>query len=146
MADGVGLARTTGPSAARSLLASVLACLAPLGGCSPECVEVADDCAPLYEPSFEQVFERTLLPTCAGGGSACHGTDGGRGGLVFAERGASHAALVDGGLVLAGDPGCSELVKRLASDDPEVQMPPGSPLPASERCAIERWIAGGAAP
>jgi hypothetical protein len=127
-------------------LALVAACSALLVGCSPDCVEVASDCAPLYEPSFEQVFTRTLAPTCAGGGSACHGSEGGRGGLVFAEKSASHAALVGGGLVVPGDPGCSELVARLASDDPDVQMPPGAPLSVAERCAIERWIAGGATP
>lgn len=123
-----------------------------LWGCGEECVTVDPGCAPLYAPTFENVFARTLAPTCAVGDSSCHGASGGRGGLVLAEREAAYAALVgvgarDGGVrVVPGDPGCSALVVRLVSDDAEVQMPPGAPLAEAERCAIEQWIANGAPP
>jgi hypothetical protein len=46
--------------------------------------------------------------------------------------------------VIPGDPGCSEVVRRIESSDEEYQMPPGDKLSEGERCAIRRWIAGGA--
>ncbi len=127
-------------------------CSLGLGGCSDDCVAVPVDCAPLYAPSFDNVFTRTLVPTCASGGSSCHAPSGGRGGLVFEDQAAAYDALVGhaagsgGTRVIAGDAGCSLLVQKLESTDEAFQMPPGSPLSAPERCAIEQWIADGAAP
>ena len=46
--------------------------------------------------------------------------------------------------VIAGDPACSLLVERLVSSDPKLQMPPGNPLSAAERCALVQWIEKGA--
>jgi hypothetical protein len=71
------------------------------------------------------------------------------GGLVFEDADASYALLLgetDGKRrVVPGDPGCSLLLERLTSDDPNVHMPPGptSILPG-EQCDIVQWISAGA--
>lgn len=109
------------------------------------CVQVDTSCAPLYEPTYEQVFARTLKPSCALSGVSCHASTGAQGGLVFEDPAEAHQRLLDSGRVKPGDPACSELVRRLASTEPMVRMPPGRPLDAAEQCAIVRWIANGAA-
>jgi hypothetical protein len=114
-------------------------------GCEDECVTVSTACDPLYAPTFDEVHARTLVTSCATAGAACHGAEGGRGGLVLSDREGAYGALVEAGRVVSGDPGCSELVARLVSTDPDVQMPPGAPLSDAERCAIVQWIADGAA-
>lgn len=121
---------------------------APLSACESEdeCVQVSTSCAPLYAPTFANVYARTLAPSCATGGSSCHGPAGGRGGLVLADETSAYAALLDGGRVIPSDPGCSELIARVTSTDPDRQMPPGSALSEAERCAIVQWIANGAMP
>ncbi len=121
-------------------------------GCGPsapvfECVKGLDlACAPLYDPTFDQVFNRTLHPTCAQPGSNCHASEGAKGGLVFEDASASFALLMgdtDGrARVIAGDAACSLIVERLASAD--LGMPPGGPLSDAERCAIVQWIEAGA--
>ena len=78
-------------------------------------------------------------------GTSCHATEGHQAGLIFAEADASHAYLLDAGLVTAGDPACSTLVRRLEAPELSQAMPPGSRLSAGERCAIEAWIRDGAA-
>jgi hypothetical protein len=144
-------AQNRAPFEAKRLLAAA-SLVAAASGCGSECVEVKADCSPLYEPTFTQIYTRTLAPTCAAGGSSCHGPGGGRGSLTFESQASAYAMLVgqaatDGGVrVLAGDPGCSVLVARLEADDEAIQMPPGSPLSSAERCSIERWIANGAKP
>jgi hypothetical protein len=106
-------------------------------------------CAPLYDPTFQQIFERTLKPTCAQAGGACHAMDGARGGLIFEDPDRAYQLLLgqDGARrrVSPGDPACSLMVEKLESKDPSFVMPPGAPRPEAERCAIEKWIAAGAA-
>ena len=110
-----------------------------------ECVTDLDTaCAPLYQPTFQNVFDQTLVPTCGIAGSACHGADGRQAGLVFAEIEEAHRLLLDG-RVEAGDAACSLLMRRLESDDSGFQMPPGRKLNEAERCAIQQWIGNGAA-
>jgi len=111
---------------------------------APTCVDVSVDCAPLYDPTFEQVFTRTLRPTCAASGFACHAAKGAQGGLVFEEQRDAYARVSR--TVVAGDPRCSELVRRVTSTDPDVAMPPGKQLVAAEQCAIIQWVAAGAKP
>jgi hypothetical protein len=128
----------------------MLALAALLAGCSDdlECVEVSSSCAALYPPTFDDIFSRTLQPTCAAGGSSCHAPAGGQGGLSFVDADQSHAALLaegdDGPRVTPGDASCSLLMMRLESSDEDFQMPPGSPLSAEERCVFVQWIAAGA--
>lgn len=127
------------------------ACALVAAGCKGDCVDVdATNCTPLYEPTFHQIHDRTLMTSCAIGGGSCHGTSGARAGLVFDDEDTAYASLVgqpgkDGTLLVApGDPSCSLLVLKLESADPSVQMPPGAQLGAAERCSVEQWIANGA--
>lgn len=133
-----------------SLRAAALGLLATLaaacggGGDDDGCVQVDLDCAPLYEPVFEEVHSRTLAAKCAVAGSACHSREGAQNGLVLEGIDTAYDALLDS-RVLPGDPSCSLVVRRIESDDADFAMPPGMPLGAAERCAIIRWIADGAA-
>ena len=129
--------------------AALLAASAVLAaaGCSSDddaCVQVDPSCTPLYEPTFTNVFERTLVPTCGVEGSACHSADGAQNGLIFEDVDEAYRLLVDDGRVIPFDPSCSELGRRIATTDPRQVMPPGGRLAAAERCAILTWMANGA--
>jgi hypothetical protein len=140
----------------RVMLAAVLCSPACDGGADegdggPACVSRdASACMPLYEPSWERVFTETIAPRCGTPGTACHGqaaAAGAGGGLVVSDMAATHAALLDGGFVVASDEACSELMVRLDTDDAALRMPPGAQaLDEPERCAVARWIAEGATP
>jgi hypothetical protein len=114
----------------------------------PRCIELSPSCTPLYTPSFDELFTRTLMPTCGQGGSSCHGPDGAKGGLVFAEADTAYALLTGQSgakpRVVAGDPGCSEIVVRTHRAGEPWSMPPGQPLSENERCVIRQWIEQGA--
>jgi hypothetical protein len=116
-----------------------------LAGCEgSHCLELETDCAPQYEPTFDQVWANTLSPSCALSG--CHGGGTASGGLELgADADTAHAALVDAGHVEPGDPGCSHLMAHLELDGGAEPMPPGAPLDEAELCAIRQWIADGAA-
>jgi hypothetical protein len=130
----------------RVLCACLLASSTLLGGCD-ECIEVNTSCAPLYEATFAEVFSRTLAPTCGVAGSSCHSADGAQGGLVYAEQGRAHQLLIEEEeVVIPGDAGCSELVRRIESTEEDYGMPPGRQLSPEERCAIVQWVAKGAPP
>lgn len=108
--------------------------------CGDDCVELPAECAPQYAPTFDNVWTNTLSTTCALAG--CHAT--GQGGLTMGTApDEAYAALLDG-YVVPGDPECSLIVSRIEPDG-EGGMPPGSVLAEEERCAIETWIAEGAA-
>ena len=119
---------------------STLACSTGTPDDGPCLASVTTECQPLYAPNYDEVFNRTLKPTCALAGGACHAADGAMGGLVFADADDAFDLLLDGRRVLPGDPACSVLIKRLVLGE----MPPGKPLSAAEQCAIVQWVAGGA--
>lgn len=120
---------------------------------APACVEVdPQGCAPLYSPSFDEVFTRTLMPSCATGGGSCHGN-------AQASGAAAHGLFVDTAddtftrlledrgdatFVIGGDAACSPLVVRLLVDDDALRMPVGSALPAGEICSVAQWVDSGA--
>lgn len=116
----------------------------------PICVSVSQDCDPLYTPTYDALFERTLNPTCGQPGSTCHqsGGAGATRGLIFNTPDHAYGVLLDRSrswpLVKPGDPGCSKIVYKLTSTDSSVMMPPGLPLSAEERCVVIKWIAMGA--
>jgi hypothetical protein len=126
--------------------------LAGLGACAPQATCVTDldpMCTPLYAPTFDNVYTNTLVATCAQNGVACHAPAGRMGGLYYSDPDTAYGLLlgtVDGrARVLPGDPACSILVERIEGPSGlGQQMPPGKPLPASVRCAIEQWIRNGA--
>jgi len=111
------------------------------------CVEIDyEGCTQLYPPTYDQVWDQTLAPSCGVGGS-CHPSGGPAGSLTFDDAETTLSELLDGGHVIPGDPHCSPLMIRLESDDPSVRMPPGeTPILASARCSVATWIAEGAAP
>ena len=138
---------------ASRVLASV-ASIALASGCgepsnsgSGECVADLDPsaCSPLYSPTFDDVFTRTLTKTCALSGGACHAAEGDAGGLSFESADAAYEHLTGGTKprVIAGDAACSLITVRIEAKDDRI-MPPGSPLSEAERCAIEQWIENGA--
>ena len=72
----------------------------------------------------------------------CHGADGAYRETLLME----HATLIEKGTVVPGNPGASELYKRLLGNTERgVQMPFGQPpLPPQSIEAIRRWIVAGA--
>ncbi len=102
-------------------------------------------CAPIYEPSYANVFSKTLQPTCAKSGVSCHASTGAQAGLAFDDANVAYDQLLDATqAVRAGDPACSALVQRIVATDGNVRMPPGRSVDPGEQCAIIQWIAGGA--
>lgn len=113
------------------------------GGGEGSCVEVDLACQPLYQPTFDQIHQRTLVPKCALSGTACHSNEGAKNGLSLEDPDTAYDLLL-GSRATPGDSSCSLLIRRIESDDSDFQMPPGSPLGAAERCAIIQWVEAGA--
>jgi hypothetical protein len=108
----------------------------------PSCVTVDTSCAPLYAPTFDNIYTMTLRETC-GSQLSCHSAQGQAGGMSFQDEQHAFDALRDG-RVAAGDPGCSKLIVRTDSPGASYQMPPGSPLNDAARCALIQWVQAGA--
>ncbi|MBX3187299.1 MAG: hypothetical protein KF819_09795 [Labilithrix sp.] len=142
---------TRAKGSARPLVLAIATVIVVAAGCSsesepaPVCTQAVDarTCALSYAPSFKEIFERTLKPSCGLGGAACHTARGRQGGLVFEEEEEAYRGLLDG-RARPGDPSCSLVLVRVAATDPAVRMPPGRSLGDEEQCAIARWIADGA--
>lgn len=110
-----------------------------------ECVELQPAaCLPLYEPSYQAVYENTLVPSCGQGGVACHASEGRQGGFAVTDIESTYQALIDEGRVLPSNASCSPLVSRTETKDATLAMPPGMQLSEAERCAIQTWIERGA--
>jgi len=137
------------------MLAALLGLCCETQGEAPEpaCVDFdAAGCAPLYPPVFDDVFTRTLVPSCATGGGSCHASASALGatdrGFFVDDADATHARLLedrgDASFVDQGDAQCSQIIVRLTIDDDELRMPPGSELAAGEICSVAQWIEMGA--
>jgi len=126
----------------------ILFALSALSSCGDQsaCLEPLDlDCAPLYEPTFENVHSITFSGKCALGGTSCHGGSGNKGGLSISSNiDTAYDALMAGGRIDLIQPECSILLSRILSNNIGNVMPPGNPLQEAERCAIKQWIAAGA--
>ena len=139
-------------AASAAVLAPLVLTTVVLGGCGSDestpkrCVPSTPDraCTPAYEPTFEQVFAKTLQPTCAKSGVSCHASTGKQGGLDFEQIEGAYENLVARQSVVANDPACSALVYRVTATDGKVRMPPGRSIDPGEQCAIITWIANGA--
>jgi hypothetical protein len=121
--------------------------LATGAGCAEDCLDQLNtSCKPLYEPTFSNVYNNTLVVSCAIGNGTCHTVDGQSvaNNLSFGTEDSAYAGLtgqVDGvKRAVAGEPECSLMIQRLESSDADVQMPPGKKLPEAERCAIIQWV------
>ena len=126
----------------------LFALVGALAGCPgeeqpPACITVDTACAPLYTPTFTNVYNNTLKPSCGATNSSCHSASGAQGGLSFADEQTAYDGLVNR-RVKPGDPGCSELVVRTSSPGTDYEMPPGSALPAAAQCALVQWVQNGA--
>jgi hypothetical protein len=119
----------------------------PLAGCMqdppPECIAVNTTCAPLYQPTFDNIYNMTLRDTCGSARASCHSAIGRSGGMSFEDESHAYAALL-AGRVMPGDPGCSKMVVRTSSPGASYQMPPGDPIGEAERCALIQWVQAGA--
>jgi hypothetical protein len=129
-------------------LAVVLAAW-PLAACMqdppPSCIDVDTGCAPLYVPTFDNIYNMTLRNTCGSARASCHSAAGQSGGMSFEDESHAYTALLNG-RVMAGNPGCSKMVVRTSSPGASYQMPPGDPLGEAERCALIQWVQAGASP
>jgi len=124
-------------------------CEEPANAELSSCLEtLPSSCTPQYLPTFENVYKNTFSKSCAGGGSSCHADTNHHGGLDFSSQETAYETIAkpDLGLVVAGDPDCSELMIRLESTTSGIAMPPGAPLSPEEKCAIMMWIEQGAMP
>ena len=123
----------------------VAACL--LVACSndppPACITVDTTCAPLYAPTFANVYSKTLKDGCGSTQSACHSAAGKQGGMSFQDEAHAYQALL-AGRVKPGNPGCSLMIVRTDSPGASYQMPPGDALSEPERCALIQWVQAGA--
>ncbi len=85
-------------------------------------------------------FESQVRPVLSRACLNCHGASEPEAGLDLT---APHAETLD--LLAPGEPEISELLRRVASDDPDERMPPkGPPLTDDEIATLRRWIAEGA--
>jgi len=114
---------------------------------APVCLEagvIDTACAAAYTPTYDELYTRTLQPTCAKSGASCHASTGKQGGLDFSDKEAVYAAMLKNNVARAGQPECSSVVQRVIATDGLVRMPPGANIPAGEQCALIQWIANGA--
>ncbi len=117
------------------------------GSADHACVQgLSVTCKPLYDPpTFDTLYAKLFVPTCASGTGTCHTSDAAKGGLVFASPDDAYSRLVGQGRVTPNDPACSLVMKRVSSTDPSFHMPPGpTSISAGEQCTIVQWIAAGA--
>ena len=109
----------------------------------PQCITVDTACAPLYPPTWDNVYAHTLATSCGADRSACHSDIGLRGGMSFADKDTSYTELLSA-RVVPGNAACSLMVVRIDGVGKDYQMPQGDPLSAAERCAIAQWVEMGA--
>ncbi len=118
-----------------------------LCGCAkdppPACITVDTSCAPLYPPTFDNVYTMTLRDSCGSARSSCHSAAGLKGGMTFQDEQHAFDSLI-AGRVMPGNPGCSKIVVRTSSPGADYQMPPGDPLSPAARCALIQWVQNGA--
>jgi mono/diheme cytochrome c family protein len=95
-------------------------------------------------------FARDVQPLFAEHCLECHGPDDSKGGLVLTSRELALKALKSGAhSIVLGKPDQSEMIARLASDDPEEQMPPPKhrakhPVKTRDIEVLRQWITEGA--
>ncbi len=125
-----------------------------LAGCPttppPACITVDTTCAPGYVPTFDNVYNTTIGPTCAQTAS-CHSATGRAGGMSLADEATAYQALLGTSSidpprkrVEPGNAACSLMIVRTDSPGADYQMPKGTPLTEPERCALIQWVQMGA--
>jgi hypothetical protein len=91
-------------------------------------------------------FNRDVRPVLSDKCYTCHGPGTQLAGLRFDREEVAKQALRSGHVaIVPGDPGGSELLKRVTATDPRVRMPQrAEPLTENEVALLRRWIAQGA--
>ncbi|MDQ3333520.1 MAG: DUF1549 domain-containing protein, partial [Planctomycetota bacterium] len=91
-------------------------------------------------------FDRDIAPILSTHCLRCHGTLAPEAGLDLTDPAKATSMLESGVRAIApGDPGGSEMLRRLAASLDEGRMPPvGEPLDEAAIASLRRWIAGGA--
>lgn len=127
------------------LVAAVIS-LASCQDQAPACKTVNTDCAALYGPHFDDVYNTTLAMKCGSDQTSCHSAAGLKGGMTFQDEAHAYASLLEDGKhrVEPGDPECSLMIVRVNSPGADYQMPPGDALSEPERCALIKWVEAGA--
>ena len=127
-----------------SIVAACLLMLAPLPTNSSTVSRAAD--AAIDAPAGDGIdFEQDVLPILRARCVECHGPDAEESGLRVDSRQALLAGGDVGPAVVPGEPTKTEILRRMATTDPDERMPPeGEPLTAAEIAAVSRWVAGGA--
>ena len=93
------------------------------------------------EPDLERDIRPLFQQKCG----ACHGAGERKGGLRLDARSTFFKGGDGGPVVVIGDSGQSELVRRVESEDPDLRMPPDGPeLTADEISTLRQWIDLGA--
>ncbi len=92
-------------------------------------------------------FDREIAPLFAAKCLKCHGAAGPEAGLSLTGRDPAFKTLASGqAAIVPSDPAASELLRRIATADPDTRMPPSGPaLSQDEIALLRRWIETGAA-
>jgi hypothetical protein len=89
-------------------------------------------------------FSRDIQPLLAKRCFSCHGPDTHEGGLRLDQQAGATAALDSGSrAIVAGKSAESEIIARITSSAPDLQMPPDGKLPAAAVQTIEEWVRRG---
>jgi hypothetical protein len=104
--------------------------------------ESPSDSAAVHPIDFANDVQSVLRERC----HKCHGGVRRQGELSLLRREDAVSVLPSGTrAIVPGDPDASELLRRVAADDPAERMPPnGDPLAEQEIALLRRWIAEGA--
>jgi len=91
-------------------------------------------------------FAEDVQPLLAKHCLLCHGPDDAQGGLQLHAPETALAALDSGArAIVPGDPSHSELLRRITTADPDLQMPPeGERLSPAEIATLTNWVEDGA--
>ena len=133
-------------------LASVVAaaCSSDGGSSEPTCLATAatTNCAPLYQPTFDNVWKYTLSVTCAA--VDCHSGSQPTGNMALDQEDQAYANLLSKSAngeprVNPRDVQCGKVIVRLHTpNEPYSMPPPPTSLDPGALCAITQWIANGA--
>ncbi len=104
---------------------------------------------PIHLVGGEIVFNRDIRAILSNQCLTCHGPDESerKAGLRLDTEAGSRADLGGYFAIKPGDPDASELMRRIATTDPDDRMPPpelGPGLTASEQALVKQWILEGA--
>lgn len=98
-------------------------------------------------PTFDELWTRTLKPTC--GVAGCHSGPSPQNGLALDVEDTAYAGLTGPGTdgaprVKAGDTTCGQFMVRLETPGEPWSMPPGNHLDEPTLCVIRHWVKNGA--